>query len=125
MGARQPHHRLRVPISEPESRRVENRLAGMDCNPYLGIAASLACGYLGLTKDIWPSQSFKGDAYGEEEELPSTMGDALDLFAEATEIHEILGPEFCRVYEIVKRTEYKEFLQVISPWEREHLLLNV
>lgn len=116
---------LRIPISEAESRRVENRLAGMDCNPYLGIAASLACGYLGLTKDIWPSQSFKGDAYGEEEELPSTMGDALDLFAEATEIHEILGPEFCRVYEIVKRTEYKEFLQVISPWEREHLLLNV
>jgi glutamine synthetase len=25
----------------------------------------------------------------------------------------------------VKRTENEEFLQVISPWEREHLLLNV
>ena len=25
----------------------------------------------------------------------------------------------------IKRNEYKEFLQVISPWEREHLLLNV
>ena len=25
----------------------------------------------------------------------------------------------------VKRAEYEEFLQVISPWEREHLLLNV
>ena len=23
------------------------------------------------------------------------------------------------------RAEYEEFLQVISPWEREHLLLNV
>jgi glutamine synthetase len=117
---------LRIPISEPESRRVENRLAGMDCNPYLGIAASLACGYLGLMNDIWPTQSFKGDAYdGGEEELPKAMGDALDIFAEAKEIHEILNPEFCRVYEIVKRTEYAEFLQVISPWEREHLLLNV
>ncbi len=117
---------LRIPISEPESRRVENRLAGMDCNPYLGIAASLACGYLGLMNDIWPTQSFKGDAYdGGEEELPKAMGDALDLFAEAKEIQEILNPEFCRVYEIVKRTEYAEFLQVISPWEREHLLLNV
>jgi glutamine synthetase len=117
---------LRIPISEPESRRVENRLAGMDCNPYLGIAASLACGYLGLMNDIWPTQSFKGDAYdGGEEELPKAMGDALDIFSEAKEIHEILNPEFCRVYEIVKRTEYAEFLQVISPWEREHLLLNV
>ena len=35
------------------------------------------------------------------------------------------GPDFARVYSIVKRAEYEEFLQVISPWEREHLLLNV
>jgi glutamine synthetase len=54
MGPRQPHHRLRVPISGPEARRVENRLAGMDCNPYLGIAASLACGYLGLKEQREP-----------------------------------------------------------------------
>ena len=53
------------------------------------------------------------------------MGEALDLFEDATELHEILGPEFARVYSIVKRAEYQEFLQVISPWEREHLLLNV
>jgi glutamine synthetase len=26
----------------------------MDCNPYLGIAASLACGYLGLMQEIRP-----------------------------------------------------------------------
>jgi glutamine synthetase len=37
----------------------------------------------------------------------------------------VLGAEFCSVYDSVKRNEYKEFLQVISPWEREHLLLNV
>ncbi len=41
---------IRVPISDPQARRVENRLAGMDVNPYLGIAASLACGYLGLVE---------------------------------------------------------------------------
>ena len=45
---------LRVPISGPEARRVENRLPGMDCNPYLGIAASLACGYLGLKEGKMP-----------------------------------------------------------------------
>jgi glutamine synthetase len=39
---------LRIPISGSAARRVENRLPGMDCNPYLGIAATLACGYLGL-----------------------------------------------------------------------------
>ena len=40
-------------------------------------------------------------------------------------MHDVLGPEFARVYSAVKRAEYNEFLQVISPWEREHLLLNV
>ncbi|THD75746.1 glutamine synthetase [Thalassobius vesicularis] len=116
---------IRVPLSGPQSRRVENRLAGMDCNPYLGIAASLACGYLGLMEEKRAGPSFKGDAYEGEEDIPRVMGDALDQFEEATKLHEILHPDFARVYSIVKRSEYEEFLQVISPWEREHLLLNV
>jgi glutamine synthetase len=116
---------IRIPLSSPESRRVENRLAGMDCNPYLGIAASLACGYLGLINEKWPSKPLKKDAYEGEADIPQVLGQALQVFEEATELHEILGEEFCRVYSIVKRSEYEEFLQVISPWEREHLLLNV
>ncbi|TKW67308.1 MAG: glutamine synthetase [Paracoccus denitrificans] len=116
---------LRVPISGPEARRVENRLAGMDCNPYLGIAASLACGYLGLTEARDPRPECIGDAYISEDELPLTLGDALDLMTESAPMRDVLGDEFIDVYEAVKRNEYKEFLQVISPWEREHLLLNV
>jgi glutamine synthetase len=116
---------LRVPISGPEARRVENRLAGMDCNPYLGLAASLACGYLGLMEGTSPKPECKGDAYNVESDLPYNMGDALDLLEEDTALCAVLGEEFCQVYDSVKRNEYKEFLQVISPWEREHLLLNV
>jgi glutamine synthetase len=116
---------LRVPISGPEARRVENRLAGMDCNPYLGLAASLACGYLGLIDALKPREECTGDAYNIETDLPYTMGDALDLLEEDTALCEVLGTEFCKVYDSVKRNEYKEFQQVISPWEREHLLLNV
>ncbi len=116
---------IRVPLSGPEARRIENRIAGMDCNPYLGIAASLACGYLGLMEARRPDRQFKGDAYEGDGDLPRDMGHALDLFNQATALHEILSPEFARVYEIVKRAEYEEFLSVISPWEREHLLLNV
>jgi glutamine synthetase len=47
------------------------------------------------------------------------------LFDKCDALQKILDPDFGRVYSIVKRTEYAEFLQVISPWEREHLLLNV
>ncbi|PTV96493.1 L-glutamine synthetase [Rhodobacter aestuarii] len=116
---------LRVPISSPEARRLENRLAGMDCNPYLGLAASLACGYIGLKEKKMPSPECLGDAYMGDSDLPYNLGDALDIFADSAPVREVLGVEFCTVYEAVKRNEYKEFLQVISPWEREHLLLNV
>ena len=116
---------IRIPLSDPQARRIENRLAGMDCNPYLGIAASLACCYLGLQDQARPDKQYQGDAYDGEEAIPHDLFTALDLFDGANRLHEVLGPEFARVYSIVKRTEYSEFLQVISPWEREHLLLNV
>ena len=116
---------LRVPISTAAARRVENRLPGMDCNPYLGIAATLACGYLGLMEKRAPRAEFSGSAYIDSDEIPLNMGDALDLLDEDAALKDALGVEFCKVYESVKRNEHKEFLQVISPWEREHLLLNV
>ena len=116
---------LRVPVSSPEARRLENRLPGMDCNPYLCIAASLACGYLGIKHEIWSKKAFHGDAYKAAVDIPQSLSDALDLFDTAKELHQVLGPDFARVYSIVKRTELDEFLQVISPWERQHLLLNV
>jgi glutamine synthetase len=116
---------LRIPISGPAARRVENRLPGMDCNPYLGIAATLACGYLGLVNKVAARPEFSGSAYIDNEDIPANLGDALDLLEEDPALQEVMGVDFCKVYDSVKRNEYKEFLQVISPWEREHLLLNV
>lgn len=116
---------IRVPVSPPAARRVENRLAGMDCNPYLGIAASLACGYLGMTEQIAAKEEFTGDAYDADEDLPRGIYASLDEFAAATSLRNVLDEDFCTVYAGVKAAEYDEFLQVISPWEREHLLLNV
>ena len=116
---------IRIPISDPSARRIENRLSGMDCNPYLGIAASLACGYLGMVNEVRPDKRWNGDAYEAEDDIPGDPFTALDLFDAAKDMHDVLGPEFARVFSIVKRAEYNEFLQVISPWEREHLLLNV
>jgi len=116
---------LRVPISEPRARRVENRLPGMDCNPYLGIAASLACGLAGLVDGTAPRAPCTGEAREADGAVPRGLGDALALLADSSVVQSILGPTFCDVYSRVKTLEYNEFLQVISPWEREHLLLNV
>ena len=124
---------LRVPISSAQARRVENRIVGMDCNPYLAIAASLASGYLGMTKGLKPHDELKGEANESEITLPRSLMGALDAFDEDTGngdkgnigISELLGEEFCKLYSAIKRSESDEFLQVISPWERDHLLLNV
>ena len=117
---------LRVPISGPEAKRLENRLPGMDVNPYRAIAASMACGYLGLMEKKKPRAEFIGDAYNSEEDvIARNLGDALDLFEDDEALQEVLVTKFCSAYSAVKRSEDKEFLQVISPWEREHLLMNV
>ncbi|MEM6422991.1 MAG: glutamine synthetase family protein, partial [Pseudomonadota bacterium] len=61
---------LRVPIAPPEARRVENRVAGADANPYLAIAATLAAGYLGMVEGIEPREEVRTDSYNRAHELP-------------------------------------------------------
>src|SRR3546814_2663316 len=71
---------LRVPNSDAASRRVENRLAAADANPYLAIAASLACGYLGMKQKLNPRQPIPGNAYRLARTLPRTLYAALERF---------------------------------------------
>ncbi|NNU79853.1 glutamine synthetase [Halovulum dunhuangense] len=116
---------LRIPISSPQARRIENRIVGMDANPYLAFAASLACGYLGMKRGMTPRSAVIGEAYNYDYALPRGLLEAVDAFEENPAIAEVIGPEFCAVYAGLKRHEAESFLAVISPWEREHLLLNV
>jgi glutamine synthetase len=116
---------LRVPISAENARRVENRLAGADSNPYLAIAASLACGYIGMKMGLEPRPPVVGNAYGKSHQLPRGLLEALVDFEECKALHDVLGARFCQVYLQLKRSEFEEFMRVISPWEREHLLLSV
>jgi len=116
---------LRIPISSSQSRRVENRVAGMDCNPYLALAATLASGFLGMKNQLTPRDAVMGEAYESEFSVPRSLLGALDLFNNCPEMADVLGHDFCELYRAVKISESDEFLQVISPWERDHLLLNV
>ncbi|PRY73483.1 glutamine synthetase family protein [Halomonas ventosae] len=116
---------LRVPVSPPEATRVENRLAGADANPYLVMAASLACGYLGLMGRLEPRPPMVGSAWSGGNKLPDDIGPALDLLHDCQPLADILGERFTHSYLAVKRAEHRAYFQVISSWEREHLLLRV
>jgi glutamine synthetase len=116
---------FRVPHSEPAARRVENRIAGADANPYLALAASLACGYLGMIEKLEPRPPVEGSAYRLAHTLPRTLYDALSRFNASRSIKQVLGETFVEAVTLVKETELDAYQQVISSWEREHLLLNV
>lgn len=116
---------IRVPISGAADRRIENRVAGADANPYLAMAATLACGYLGIKEKLTPTEVTTGSAYAHDYQLPRSLSEALIELEAAEALKEVLGKNFVDVYLAVKETEHDEFMRVISPWEREHLLMHV
>ncbi len=116
---------LRVPTSGPEARRVENRIPSSDANSYLALAASLACGYLGMTQNLVPTSATETTANEGENDLPRGLLDGLALFENDEGLNDLLGEEFIGLYSAIKREEFETFMKVISRWEREYLLLNV
>jgi glutamine synthetase len=116
---------IRSPLASPQARRIENRVIGADANPYVALAATLACGYIGMQQQIEPTPECKGDAYLGDFQLPRSLGEALELLRAEKDLQDVLGASFVTVYTEVKEIEYAEFMKVISPWEREHLLLHV
>ncbi len=116
---------LRVPIDSLENMRVESRFAGSDANPYLAMAATLACGLLGIREKLPPTAPITGSGKDEGYDLPRSLGEALDELEGCEAMQAMLGPRFVRAYISVKRKEYETFFRVISSWEREFLLLNV
>ena len=117
---------LRVPEATPQNRRVENRLAGADANPYLVLAASLLCGYMGMVGGVRPGAPVKGRGYERRNlRLPVTIESALERMEACKDAEKFLGEKFIRGYVAVKRAEHENFKRVISSWEREFLLLSV
>lgn len=115
---------LRVPVSSPRSTRIENRLPGADANPYIAIAATLAAGYLGLQHQIEPLPLILGNAYAQERTLPRSLDHGLRLMRECAPMIELLGDQFINAFYQVKLAELAAYDEVISSWERDHLLLK-
>ncbi|ANF57483.1 glutamine synthetase family protein [Halotalea alkalilenta] len=116
---------LRVPIGDTANMRIENRLPGADANPYLAMAATLACGYLGLLERLDPRPPLVGSVSGGDLTLPNDVVPSLAMLGECKPLIDVLGERFVRSYLAVKRAEHAAYFRVISSWEREHLLLRV
>lgn len=116
---------LRIPASAPVARRVENRVAGADANPYLAIAASLAAGLAGIRAQLQHSAPLASNGYDEAHGLPRSMEAALAKMQHSAFARQAFGDDFVTGYCAVKALEYDNYLGEISAWERRYLLPQV
>src|SRR5690606_4497765 len=117
---------LRVPDSTPQNMRLENRLPGADANPYIAIAASLMCGYLGMVKRIAPSAPVQGRAYERRNlRLPFSLESALERMEQCRDVPEEMRKNFFRAYHAVKRVNNKNYKRLSRSREKEFHFITV
>ncbi|MDO8177926.1 MAG: glutamine synthetase family protein [Undibacterium sp.] len=112
---------LRIPVSAPAARRVENRIAGADANPYLAMAASLAAGLAGMEEQLQPGAAVEGSAYDCSHDLAPTFMAAHAQMVSSASARKLLGEAFVTAFSAVKELEYQSYLSEIGAWERRFL----
>jgi len=118
---------LRIPLSGPAARRVENRIAGADANPYLVIAATLAAGLAGLEEQCTPTVPLAtgANAYNQSHQLHRSFLSAHAHLLNSPSARRLMGDKFVTAYCAVKGLEFESYLREISAWERRFLLPQV
>ncbi len=114
----------------PEGGHIEDRSISSAANPYLAIAAYLAAGLDGITRQLDPGEPNLDNLYTSDLQtmarrgvrtLPQSLTEALAHFDQDDVIRESLGPiadEFSRL----KHDEWREYHAQVDTWEIERYL---
>jgi glutamine synthetase len=107
-------------VGTGESLRIECRLPGADCNPYLAYTAALASGLDGIENKIEPPPPLDGDGYTSPgvTALPATLRDANEVFRASEFVHGSLGDDVVEHYAHFFETEQAAFNVAVTDWER-------
>jgi glutamine synthetase len=108
-------------IGKGQSLRIECRIPGADCNPYLAYAAVLASGLDGIAHQIEPPDIFEGDVYMAQHlpRVPYTLREAIDLFANSDFTRQVFGQEVVKHYTHYFQVEQKAYDNFVTDWERQ------
>ncbi len=100
--------------------RMESRIPGADCNPYLAYAATIAAGLHGIEKGLDPGDAFSGNAYADEslERVPHTLVDAINAFAGSQVAKDAFGEDVHHHLLNTAQQEWNSFNKVVTDWER-------
>jgi glutamine synthetase len=107
-------------VGSDQSLRVECRIPGADCNPYLALAGLLAAGLDGIASQTEPPERFVGDVYAARDlpHVPRTLRDATEAFTGSEFVKAALGEDVVEHYGHFFRTEQDAFDRAVTDWER-------
>ena len=107
-------------VGSGPSLRIENRIPGADCNPYLAFAATIASGLAGIEGQIEPPDAFVGDVYQAQHlpRVPRTLEHATERFATSDVARAAFGDEVVEHYTHFHRLEVGAHQTAVSDWER-------
>jgi glutamine synthetase len=107
-------------VGKKQSLRIECRIPGADCNPYLALAAALASGLNGIVEKTSPPECLSGDIYGATDvpRVPESLREATELFANSSFAQRAFGEDVVQHYAHFFRAEQKAYSRAVTDWER-------
>ena len=111
-------------LIEPDrtATRIELRSGASDANPYWLIASALAAVVAGLEAKRNAPPALGGNLYTEGVPLPESLGVAIELATRDDTILEILGADSVLDFAALARSEWAEYSNAVSDWERRRYL---
>ena len=125
---------VRVPLYHPgkeQATRMELRCPDPACNPYLTFAALLQAGLEGIEKGYELPEPMEKNLYHLApddrkrlgiEQLPETLGEAIELTAESELVLRTLGEHMFNRFIEIKRQEWDDYRVQVTQWELDRYL---
>lgn len=100
--------------------RLETRVVGSDCNPYLAIAACLASGLFGIQKGLKLEQpETKGNGYTDLRfgKLPANLWEASQAMKQSEVAKTLFGETFVQHFCGTREWEWRQHAKAVTDWE--------
>ena len=99
--------------------RIECRVGGSDLNPYLALAAQLACGIAGLEEKLALAPPTRCDVYKNKraKNIPTSLRDAAQSLNRSKMLRQAMGDDVIDHYARAATWEQEEFDQVVTDYE--------
>jgi glutamine synthetase len=108
---------VRVVEADAKATRIEHRVPGADCNPYLAVAAVLAGMLAGIEAGEMPPAPQQRGAPDDSARLPTEWGVAIERFAASDFIAEAFGARFRDILVACKHQDRDTLLARVSDAE--------